>query len=88
MGEIIRNIDAKKLLEGKVFSKDELIISNSRNRMETIRKEPESEEIRCFVYRIIPTEKRVNYSGGCGVVPGDPDYEMYKKKLAEVGLWH
>ncbi|MEK6847854.1 MAG: hypothetical protein AABX50_01890 [Nanoarchaeota archaeon] len=86
--ETITGVNLEKLLVGRVFEGDELIISNSGKRMETIRKEPGSDEIRCFGYDIIATKNSVRYNGGCEVTPGEDDYERYKKKLEEAELWH
>ena len=86
--ETITGVNLERLLVREVFEGDELIISNSGKRMETIRKEPESDEIRCFVYDILERERSVRYKGGYEVTPDKSDYGRYKEKLTEVGLWH
>ena len=88
--ETITGVDLEKLSVGGIFEGDELIISNSGRRMETIRKEPESEDISCFVYNLIKGRRlgSVCYIGGSEVPPEEPDYQRHMKKLMGVGLWH
>ena len=86
--EKITGVNLKKLLEGKIFEGDELILSNSGRRLETIRREPGSDTIRCFVYDIIPANNLIRYNGGSETDPNEPDYGRYRRKLTEAGLWH
>lgn len=88
MGDIIYNVNIENLEEGKVFDKDELIIQTLINGFVTIRREPDSKEIRYFNYDFYDVHDGfVHYNGHGEIYPGEPYYKEYKSKLEEVGLW-
>jgi len=90
MGETIENIFIESLKEGKVFDRDELIISVDEISMTTIRKEPDFNEIRYFIYDINRIDEKlcsVHNNGRGEVDYGDKFYNRYKRKLKRVGLW-
>ena len=87
MGNII-NIDIRELEENDIFDKDELIISKGDNRMVTIRREPDANEIRCFYYDFFDVHDGFVHNNGYGeVYSGESHYNNYKNRLKERGLW-
>ncbi len=73
---------------GKIFDGDELIVDRWKSGMMTVRKEDDS-EIRYFMYdwdlRLIGNS--VNHNGRGEIFSTDTNFDNYKIKLQEVGLW-
>ena len=88
MGEIIEGINIEELAENLVFD-NELITSRWRTGMRTVRREPDSGEIRYFLYDFDPKDElgRVHNNGYGELYPGDKFYDEDRKELQEAGLW-
>lgn len=92
MTELIK-VDLEKLVKGDVFGEKELIIfseplSANKGRLETVKKEEDSEHITCTVYDIDRRKGTIKYKGESEIVPDESEYEEYKSQLEAVGRWH
>lgn len=87
--ERIENIAIKDLEVDNIFEGDELIIDVWRSGMRTIRREPDTTEIRWFSYDWVPNGEVVslNNNGYGELSQEDKGYKISKRKLVAVGLW-
>ncbi len=74
---------------GRIFDQDELITSRQENIMKTIRREPDTDEIRWFGYNLKGDGSvvQVNNNGYGEISLEDKNYEINKSKLESAGLW-
>lgn len=87
--ETIENIAIRNLEIGNVFEEDELITDVWRGGMRTIRREPDTMEIRWFSYDWVPNGEVVslNNNGYGELSQEDKKYKISKRNLVEAGLW-